>query len=116
MPDHVDLEFEIQKDALPVAEKLFQMLGKNIDSRIEVGGSHQLFNNPCLIPCNILLENREEYVFFIPKIVVESTAGLPCPLSDILDSSGLEPILRKNLPGSFHELLARNQRAFLLMG
>ena len=113
MPDHVDLELEVQQDTLFVAKKLFQMLGKNVNSRVEVGAAS---DNSFLIPRNIFFKNGKKYVFFISEIIVESAAGLPCPSRDVFNASRLEAVAREEFPGSLHELLARNECPFLLVG
>src|SRR5262245_20811956 len=105
MPDDVHFEFEIQQNALPVAKKFFQMLCKYIDSGVEVGRCGQLFDDSFLVPRNVFFKDCEEYVLFIPKIIVESTSGLPSSCCDVFDASGLEAVAGEDFPGCLHEVL-----------
>lgn len=115
MPNDIHLEFEVQQHALAVTKEFFKMPRKDLDALVEVRCYRQLLDHPGLIALNVLFKNGKEDVFLVSEIVVESAAGLACFGGDVLDPGRLKSDAGKNFAGSFHQLLARNERPLLPM-
>lgn len=107
MADGVELEFDGKQHAAAVAEHGTKMGGQNIDALFVGSGCAELFTHMLFFAAEDFLEEREENIFLIAEIGVESAARLARHGGNVLEASHLKPIPGKDALRRVHESPAR---------
>lgn len=108
MADDVELELQIEHEALLIVQQFFQVPCEDVNALIEIGRRLELFDYPALVARNVFFEDCEEDVFFVTEVVVEGAARLAGFGCDVFNAGRFEAISSKDFPCRLHQLLARN--------
>lgn len=115
MADHVHLEFQVKKHALPVAQITREMLRENLDPFIHAGGRGKAGDHLFLAAHHVFFEDGKKHIFLIREIGVERAPGLACPGGDILDPRRLESLRREDRTSRGHQIFAGREGPLLLV-
>lgn len=113
MADGVKLEFHVEHHALGILAHLDQILHQRLNLLFYRRQFSKYPSQFGMISLDILLEDREENFFLILEMVVKGSARFADARCDILETSVLKAVARKDFSSRLQKLLARDLRPLL---
>ncbi len=113
MPRCIQLEFDIEQSALPVADEGFEVFGDNRDPLFVRGIRPQLLLEGRIVLGQILCDQRKEEIFFILKVGIESSSCFARRFGNILKPGSLETVTGEDAASRMQQLVTRVNGALL---